>query len=110
MLELLKRLFTEVLAPILALRSVPRETRPNEPPWLIAARKEIGFRERPGNQGIERYTVLAHAGSPGDPWCAIFANAMLEASGYPGTRSAAARSFEHSPHFVRLAGRRSARS
>ena len=68
------------------------------------ARKEIGFRERPGNRGIERYVTLAHAGSPGDPWCAIFVNAMLESAGYPGTRSAAARSFEHSQHFVRLEG------
>jgi len=29
---------------------------------------------------------------------------MLESSGYPGTRSAAARSFEHGQSFVRLAG------
>jgi uncharacterized protein (TIGR02594 family) len=104
MLDLLKRLLMEVLAAIFAMRSAPSETRPNEPPWLIAARKEIGFRERPGNRGIERYVGLAHAGSPGDPWCAIFVNAMLESSGYPGTRSASARSFEHSHNFVRLAG------
>ena len=103
MLDLLKRLLLEA-AVFLASKSHPSETKPTEPPWLIAARKEIGFRERPGNRGIERYVTLAHAGSPGDPWCAIFVNAMLESAGYPGTRSAAARSFEHSQHFVRLEG------
>src|SRR5262245_52810332 len=104
MLDLLKRLLAEALAAIFAPKSDPSEVRPNEPPWLVAARKEIGFREQPGNRGIERYTRLAHAGSSGDPWCAIFVNAMLESSGFPGTRSAAARSFEHSQSFVRLAG------
>jgi uncharacterized protein (TIGR02594 family) len=103
MLDLLKRLLLEAVA-ILAPKSRPRETRPPEPRWLTLARQEIGFRERPGNRGIERYVALAHAGCPGDPWCAIFVNAMLESAGYPGTRSAAARSFEHSQHFVRLEG------
>jgi uncharacterized protein (TIGR02594 family) len=93
-----------VLTAIIALRSRPKKTGPKEPPWLIAARQEIGFRERPGNRGIEQYIRLAHAGSPGDPWCAIFVNAMLESAGYPGTRSAAARSFEHSQDFVILKG------
>jgi uncharacterized protein (TIGR02594 family) len=102
MLYLLKRLVMEVLPTILAWTLRPTESAPTDPPWLIAARKEIGFRERPGNRGIERYVGLAHAGSPGDPWCAIFVNAMLESSGYPGTRSASARSFEHSHNFVRL--------
>jgi len=104
MFDLLKRLLLEALAFILARKSGPREASPLEPPWLILARREIGFRERPGNRGIERYVSLAHAGSPGDPWCAIFVNAMLESAGYPGTRSAAVRSFEHSQYFVRLAG------
>jgi uncharacterized protein (TIGR02594 family) len=104
MLDLLKRLLTGALVAIFSPKSDPNKARSNEPPWLIAARKEIGFREQPGNRGIERYTKLAHAGSSGDPWCAIFVNAMLESSGYPGTRSAAARSFEHSQTFVRLAG------
>src|SRR5215510_6324904 len=102
MFDLLKRLLLEALAFILARKSGPREASPLEPPWLILARREIGFRERSGNRGIERYVSLAHAGSPGDPWCAIFVNAMLESAGYPGTRSAAARSFERSQHFIRL--------
>lgn len=103
MLDVLKRLLQEA-AVILAAKSCRTENAPTDPPWLTVARNEIGFRERFGNRGIERYVTLAHAGSPGDPWCAIFVNAMLESAGYPGTRSAAARSFEHSQHFVRLEG------
>lgn len=75
-------------------------------PWFVAARKEIGTRELPENRGpaIRRYIALAHCGSEGDPWCAIFINAMLESVDIPGTRSAMARSFEHDGHFLKLAG------
>jgi len=104
MFDLLRRLLLAALAFVVARKSDPLDAAPPEPPWLIAARKEIGFHERPGNRGIERYVCLARAGSPGDPWCAIFVNAMLESAGYLGTRSAAARSFEHSQHFLRLEG------
>lgn len=78
----------------------------SSPPWFEAARKEIGTRELPENRGpaIRRYIGLAKCGHEGDPWCAIFANAMLESSGFPGTRSALARSFEHDPHFLKLVG------
>lgn len=78
----------------------------SKPLWFIAATKEIGTRELPENRGpaIRKYIAQAHCGSEGDPWCAIFANAMLESSGIPGTRSAMARSFEHDSHFVKLAG------
>src|SRR5262249_38300493 len=103
MLDLLKRFLLEA-AVFLVSKSRRSEVESPEPPWLIAARTEIGFRERPGNRGIERYVNLAHAGSAGDPWCAIFVNAMLESAGYPGTRSAAARSFEHNQYFVKLEG------
>lgn len=76
------------------------------PAWFEAARKEIGTRELPENRGpaIRRYIGLAHCGSEGDPWCAIFANAMLESAAICGTRSALARSFEHDPNFLKLAG------
>jgi len=74
-----------------------------EPAWLTKARTYIGFHEQPGNRGIEEFIALAHAGALGDPWCAIFANGMLEATGFPGTRSPAARSFEDNEHFVELA-------
>src|SRR4051812_39485783 len=76
----------------------------SEPAWFVAARKEIGFKEKPENRGIGRYIAMAHCGAEGDPWCSIFANAMLESVGIPGTRSAMARSFEHDGHFVKLAG------
>lgn len=74
--------------------------------WYDAAIKEIGTRELPENRGpaIRKYIALAHCGSEGDPWCAIFANAMLESVGIAGTRSPLARSFEHSANFIKLAG------
>jgi uncharacterized protein (TIGR02594 family) len=103
MLDLLKYLLLEAAA-FFASKSRRSETGSPEPPWLTLARREIGFREQPGNRGIERYVTFAHAGSAGDPWCAVFVNAMLESAGYPGTRSAAARSFEHSQNFERLEG------
>lgn len=76
------------------------------PAWYLAAVKEIGVRELPENRGpdIRRYIAAARCGAEGDPWCAIFANAMLEISKVPGTRSAMARSFEHHKDFVKLAG------
>lgn len=74
------------------------------PLWLSLAEHELGFHERGTNQGIERYTQAAHCGAEGDPWCAIFANAMIENSGHIGTRSAMARSFERHPNFVELSG------
>lgn len=76
------------------------------PAWYLAAIKEIGVRELPQNRGpdIRRYIALGHCGAEGDPWCAIFVNAMLETSGIPGTRSAMARSFERHKNFIKLAG------
>src|SRR6266699_1567527 len=72
------------------------------PPWLVRAASYLGFHEVGDNRGIEQFIDDAHTGSLGDPWCAIFANACLEESGFRGTRSAAARSFERSSNFVRL--------
>lgn len=74
------------------------------PPWFQAALREIGFHETGANQGIDRYIQMAHCGASGDPWCAIFANAMLEQSGVPGTRSPSSQSFRSHPGFVQLAG------
>lgn len=75
-----------------------------EPPWFVWADREVGFHERGDNLGIEKYVALAHCGSPGQPWCAIFLNSAIEVSGLKGTRSAMARSFEHDPNFVKLDG------
>jgi uncharacterized protein (TIGR02594 family) len=74
------------------------------PPWLAKAEIYLGFHERPGNRGIEEFIALAKCGEGGDPWCAIFVNACLEAAGVRGTRSAMARSFERDGNFVKLAG------
>jgi uncharacterized protein (TIGR02594 family) len=76
---------------------------PGAPDWFQLALHEIGFHETGNNQGIDRYISMAHAGTAGDPWCAIFANAMLEQSGVPGTRSASSQSFRTDPNFVQLA-------
>lgn len=78
----------------------------NVPPWFESAMRDVGVREKPGNRGddIQRYIELAHCGSQGDPWCAIFVNAMLEMNHIHGTRSAAARSFERDKDFIKLPG------
>ena len=74
------------------------------PPWLIAARKEIGKREEPETRGpvVQHYIDLAHCGAQGDAWCAIFCCAMLESVGIKGTRSPSSQSFRHSQDFVEL--------
>jgi uncharacterized protein (TIGR02594 family) len=77
---------------------------PAEPPWLAAARKDIGFHEIGTNRGIKTFIAAAKCGSIGDPWCAIFVNAKLEDTGIRGSRSAMARSFERDPNFVKLDG------
>lgn len=76
----------------------------NDPPWVTVARGQIGFQEQPGNRGIQKYTSAADCGHEGDPWCAVFVNAMLEMVGIPGTRSAMARSFERNGYFKKLSG------
>lgn len=76
------------------------------PLWFDAAIKEIGTREEPNNTGpaIRRYISLAKCGHEGDPWCAIFVNAMLESVGIPGTKSPSSQSYGHNPNFVKLSG------
>lgn len=92
-----------------ALPQIPAVTKPSgpfagAPPWYTWSLHEIGFRETGNNQGIERYIGLAHCGEPGQPWCAIFANAALESSGIPGSRSPSSQSFRTHPAFVQLPG------
>jgi uncharacterized protein (TIGR02594 family) len=76
----------------------------SEPAWLTKARSYLGFHETGDNQGIDQLVQMAHCGANGEPWCAIFVNAMLESSGIRGTRSPAAASFTESPLFRRLEG------
>src|ERR1700761_3426102 len=77
-----------------------------EPVWIQSAKKEIGVHEVGDNRGpnVRRYAEWGHCGEEGDPWCAMFANAMREHNGGPGSGSALARSFEHSANFVKLEG------
>lgn len=83
----------------------PLGIKPALPSWYVNAEHEIGFHEKGDNRGIEHYIALAHCGHLGDPWCAIFVNAMLEQAGIRGTRSPAALSFKDDhAHFVRLTG------
>lgn len=74
------------------------------PPWMPIAKKYVGFKERPGNRGIDEFVKGSKTGNIGDPWCAIFINFCLETAGIKGSRSAMARSFEKHPGFVRLDG------
>ena len=86
----------------------PNDDKAGAPEWYVAASKEIGVRETGNNSGpnLKRYRTLAGAGSDGDPWCAIFVNAMFGACNpaVPGTRSALARSFASSDKFAKLTG------
>jgi uncharacterized protein (TIGR02594 family) len=75
----------------------------SEPPWLSAARAEIGFHETGDNMGIGKYVTLAGYGAEGDPWCAIFAGAMLRKAGIPIPGiNAMAQSFASSPGFTKI--------
>jgi uncharacterized protein (TIGR02594 family) len=90
-------------APAAVPQPVPVPHTPTGPPaWFTWAQHEVGFHEAPGNTGIGKYIDLAHCGAEGDPWCAIFANAALEASGVPGTRSASSQSFRTHPAFIQI--------
>lgn len=104
MIELIKRLLALFRHDEDEEEVSPDKPKYAEPRWLTEARKDIGFRERGSNQGIEEFIDEAHTGNLGDPWCAIFVNAKLEECGIPGTRSAMARSFEKHKNFVRLPG------
>jgi uncharacterized protein (TIGR02594 family) len=73
-----------------------------EPKWVTNALKDLGFHETGKNRGIGKFIAQAHCGKLGDPWCAIFANAKLEQSGVPGTRSASSQSFRKDKNFVKL--------
>ena len=76
------------------------------PIWFQTALHEVGVHEVGDNAGpdVRRYIDDAHVGAEGEPWCAIFANAMFEINGIPGTRSASSQSFRNHPNFVPLAG------
>lgn len=74
------------------------------PPWLVRAFEDLGFHETGDNQGIQAFIADAHAGSLGDPWCAIAACAWLERAGIRSPRSASSQSFRRDPNFAKLTG------
>ena len=78
----------------------------DNPSWFDWAMNEVGQHELPENRGpvVQKYIDLAHTGIQGDPWCAIFVNAALEANGIIGTRSPSSQSFRHDDDFVPLTG------
>lgn len=74
------------------------------PAWYQEAEKDIGWKEQPGNRGITYFIKDTNPrnGKEGDPYCAIGVNAWFGRAGLLGSGSAAARSFERSPNFVKL--------
>jgi uncharacterized protein (TIGR02594 family) len=76
------------------------------PAWFMFALQEVGNRETGSNSGaaVQRYINLAKTGQIGDPWCAIFANAMLAMAGVPGSGSPSSQSFRTNPNFIKLDG------
>jgi uncharacterized protein (TIGR02594 family) len=89
-------------------RPVPPIDASGAPEWYKLAMKEIGTHEEGDNSGpaIARYRRLAQCGNDHDPWCAIFANAMLALCNpvVPGTKSASSQSFRDDPKFSKLGG------
>ena len=75
-----------------------------QPSWITVGLQDLGFHETGDNQGIQSFIAQAQCGHPGDPCCAIWANAKLEQSGIRGTRSASSQSFRNNPNFVELDG------
>jgi len=94
--------------PPVATPVTPGAVAAGKPPWYVAAEGEIGFHEIGENHGIEKYIRGAKSGSvpqlDGQPYCAIGVNWALETTGYLGSGSAMARSFEKNPNFVKLDG------
>jgi len=114
--DALKRAQSQAAAPTIGIPSAIAAAKPpapavqppapfaDAPKWFQFALHDIGFHETGNNQGIGRYIAMAHCGAEGDPWCAIFVNAMLEQAGIAGTRSASSQSFRSSAAFVQLQG------
>lgn len=78
-----------------------------QPAWYRWAQARQGVVEIVGpthNQDVVNFwklgKVALNVTDDETPWCAAFANAALEQTGYPGTKSGRARSFMPSAHFV----------
>lgn len=75
-----------------------KDTKTEEPQWLVAARKELGTKEVQGsgnNPRIVAYHAETSLGPSDDSisWCSSFVNWCMKQAGIKGTKSAAARSW-----------------
>jgi uncharacterized protein (TIGR02594 family) len=82
------------IAPLHATPRVPVV----EPPWMAAARSQVGMQEYPGEQHNPRIlayhqTTTLRATTDETPWCSSFVNWCMVQAGLQGTNSAAARSW-----------------
>lgn len=77
------------------------------PSWLAWARAEHGTKEIVGpehNDRILQYWLMGRVAlkvsDDETPWCAAFVNAALVQTGFDGTKSGRARSFQPGPNFI----------
>jgi uncharacterized protein (TIGR02594 family) len=79
----------------------PAQIPDGAPKWMVSAHELLGVSERTSRGGsnpvisamFEHTQLVGKVDARKVPWCAAFCNAMLERNGYPGTKSAMARSF-----------------
>ncbi len=71
-----------------------------EPIWMLAARREIGVKERPGHQDhprvveyLQHTRIIPALQHDETPWCSAYVCFVMEKSDIASTRSAAARSW-----------------
>lgn len=71
-------------------------TEKKDPPWMRAARADVGVSERRDGKKIMGFAKAGYIPvyeSPKTPWCAVWTCAKLEDAGLKSTRNATARSF-----------------
>lgn len=89
---------------------MPLEWLASAPPWFCWTYARIGMAEIPGRKSNPAILKLQdQAKMPGSytddsdyPYCAVGVNAALEETGFRGTRSGMARSFERDKNFQKL--------
>lgn len=83
--------------------------KPEPPPWLTVARREIGVQEAPGSANNPRVVEYLHATDNLDektrskdetPWCSAFVNWCMRQVNIEGTNNALARSWQEWGHHI----------